>query len=228
MCGSLNVDTQPTFLVDRDYRDWNDQLERSEDTPSTTLSRTINILQARSPEFADLCSMMQSLPDLCRIAAKIPTEKWVDEPRLIQTICSVSHTILSLPRHGELPGLGGEAALFETVRLAAMLFITGLACRLCGETDILMRQIGRLPKLLKSETVDWTGLEELRLWVYVLGARVEEEEGRQWFVPQICKLLKDTDIGFKGMRYALHDIAWVDAALKSETDSLKREIKAAM
>lgn len=228
MCGSLNIDSHPVFLPDRDYRHWNRLTDSSGSSPYMALSRTISILNARSSDFTDLCLMLQRVSDLSIFASGIPYENWVEDAKLVQTICNTSHNILNLPRYGEMPGLGGEGALFEAVRLAAVLFITGIACRLCGETDIVLRQIGRLEALLKSETFDWEGLEELRLWVYFLGARIEEGEGRLWFISQMCEQLRNMGMEAKSLRHVLRGISWVDAAMEDDTDSLKKEIEAAM
>lgn len=228
ICGSLSVDARTHFHIENSEDEVDGESRKPGIPLSLALSRARDILEERSPVFSELCTLLLSLFRLASRASGKPSVEWVDDEKLVKVISQTGHRILNLPRRGQMPGLGNDSALFEAVRLAAILFIIGPLCRLSGEHDIMLSQVGRLPTLLRSEIIDWGGLEELWLWVHVLGARIEEGKDRRWLVSRICQRSKNMEIGLESLNHMLHDIAWVDEALEKETELLKAEILSAM
>lgn len=228
MCGSLNIDSHPHFGLESSQNQFSNPSLQPSDALPIALARCIAVLQHRSPSFTDLCVVLRHLSQLALMVPKIPSKEWMQDTKVVQAITKASYMVLNLPRQGERPEHDNEGALYEIFRLAALLFVIGPVCTLSDEKDIMLGKVGCLPALLRAEIVDWTGLEELELWVLFLGARIEDGEDRDSLVSRICRRLKALGLGVKALDYVLHDIVWVDQALEEDTDLLKREIGKAM
>lgn len=227
MCGSLNMDSSPNFPPVKGV-DANGIENQGETHPlSMILQKNTRELRNRGSRFSKLATLLESFADLAASATAIPSANWVDDEALVDKICTTGHSALSLPRckgpHGLL--LKDEIQ-YEAIRIACLLFVIGLVLRLSGEKDMLLDQVGRLPTLLKSKAINWKGLEELEMWVYVVAARIEEGDDRQWLVARICEKFKARKMSVMALKQTLRDISWAEEAMDEEMSDLEAEVKA--
>lgn len=71
----------------------------------------------------------------------------------------------------------------------------------------------------------WFGLEELELWVLVVGAFVEEGESKKWLASRICNMMHLRSCDWKGVVELLRQICWVDGIWDEELDQLEAEVQ---
>ena len=229
MCGSLNMDSPPNFPPVKGV-DANGMGDRRKNPPlSMILQKNTRELRNRGARFSKLATLLGSVADLAASATDIPSADWVDDEVLVDKICITGHSALSLPRYkGPDELLLKDRIQYEAIRIACLLFVIGLVLRLSGEEDMLLGQVGRLPTLLRNNTIDWNGLGELELWVYVVAARIEEGDDRQWLVASICARLKARKMSVAALKQTLRGISWVDEAMEAETSGLEAELKATL
>ncbi len=196
--------------------------------PSPVLSKIISTLQRHSPDLADICPLLVSLSGLTELAAKNPPSHWYDHTNLTQTLNLAAHDMLTLPRH-EIPEdhknpVTARLATREAIRQASLLFLTAPVNYLAGNSGFNTNHRRRLPKLLGSHALDWSGLEEIELWVLVIGALTEIDEERAWIIGRIDHIMQMSGLNWQGVLHVLWQIAWTDGVSCYEVDRLGAEL----
>ncbi|EMR68546.1 hypothetical protein UCREL1_4456 [Eutypa lata UCREL1] len=183
LVGSLVLDSPPRFpiLVTPGRRVLSSEL-------SLTMARTLIILQHRSPHLSDICPVLKSLADLAQLYSGRGPNHWAEDSSLSEVLSIVVSTALNTKRLG-IPDDPSDAssaglAMREILRLASLLLLSAPVDLFASNGDIAYNLRGRLPLLLRSHTLDWTGLEELELWVLVVDALTEVGEERTWAISQ--------------------------------------------
>lgn len=195
---------------------------------SPVLGQTLCVLRHRSPALWDIWPVLKTISDLTKQASTKPTSNWYQDTDLTQTFGIAVHDLLILPRH-EIPDNQNDLfvaglALRETIRLASLVFLTGAVNHLAGTRDMRTEHGGRLRKLLRFHTLDWSGLQELELWVLVIYALTEAPEDKAWVVSRIGSIMQMNGLSWQGVLDMLSEIAWVDSVLCNEVDMLRGEI----
>ncbi|KIX04526.1 uncharacterized protein Z518_05396 [Rhinocladiella mackenziei CBS 650.93] len=224
LVGSLALDLSPQFPVcDR-------LMPQAHDYPaSPVLARTISVLENRTPILSDICSVLVRLSYLKYLVAGNGPRQQTDKT-LTQTLGLITHNLLSLPRRLILsdPGHPSTAHLVlrEAIRLASLLFLTAPVGRVAGNRDLHAKHRGRLPKLLRSyhDITDWSDLEELEVWVLVVGAWAEVGEDRKWMVRRIKGVMRMKGLDWPGVLGVLRRIALIEGVWNNEVDRIGAEV----
>lgn len=147
-----------------------------------------------------------------------------------QFLISLTHDLLSLPRHDcedeFVPQETSQMAMRESIRIAALIFVSTAICRCSGDELYCARNYrGRAREmLLASGDFDWAGLEELKLWTLVLCAMVEDD--RTWYVEQIKQVMDERKLDtWDEVLCMLRQIAWIDSLTAVETAILASEVE---
>jgi hypothetical protein len=223
LVGSLSLDVPPQFAVSVSILK-----QMQEHATSPVLSRTISALQHCSLTLADICPLLGSLSGLTELAAKKPPSHWYDDTSLTQTLSLAAYDMLNLPRH-EIPEdhnnpSAAGLAMPEAIRQASLLFLTAPVNYLAGNRGLNTNHRHRLPKLLRSNALDWSGLEELELWVLIIGALIEMDEERVWIIGRINRIMQMSGLDWQGVLHVLWQIAWTDSVSSVEMDRLGAEL----
>lgn len=151
-----------------------------------------------------------------KIALTIPYSIWLAHPVLQSNFLVAAHSLLSMPRvavHRVVSSSSpGHAALNELLRLGLLLFMLGIISKVAGNYEWELNYSGRIPNLLRAVEVDWSGLEDLELWVLVLGALHERGHDREWLVARISQRMETLNLDWQGMVQQLKQIVWIDEA----------------
>jgi hypothetical protein len=136
--------------------------------------------------------------------------------------------MLTLPRHEIPEDLNDPSAarliMREAIRLASLLFLTLPVNYLAGNKDVNKNHRGRLLKLLRSHVLDFSGLEELELWVLVIDALIEIDEDRAWIICRITRIMQMSGLDWQGVLQVSWQIAWTDGVSSDEVDRLGAEL----
>ena len=224
MVGSLSLDVLPYLAVSVSTL----RLEQEHAT-SPVLSRSVSTLQHHSTLLVDICPLLVSLSGVTELAATKPPSDWYDHTSLTQTLSHVAHDMLTLPRH-EIPEDHNNPstaglAMREAIRQASLLFLTAPVNYLAGNRGFSTNHRRRLPNLLRSHALDWSGLEELELWVLVIGALIEIDEERAWIIDRINRIMQMSGLDWQGVLHVLRQIAWTDGVSSDEVDRLGAELE---
>lgn len=189
-------------------------------------SETISELQHRSADFVILCTIFEHMSVVVKIASTIPYEKWQSDLEMQSNFLVAAHRLLSMPRFGVHDVVGsssGHVALTEALRLALLLFMLGPISKMAGNHEWEWNYSGRIPSLLKAAEVDWSRLEDLELWVVVLGALHERGDDREWLVARISQRMKGLRLDWRGMIQILRRIVWIDEAFAEAMARLEED-----
>ena len=223
LVGFLSLDILPRFAASVSILK-----QVQEHAASPILSRIISTLQHRSPGLAAICPLLVSLSCLSEVAARKPPSLWYVDTSLTEALSLAAYDVLTLPRH-EIPEDHNNPSrttlvLREAIRQASVLFLTVPVNYLAGNRGISTNHRRRLSKLLRSTVLDWSGLEELELWVLVIGALIERDEERAWIIGRINRIMQMSGLDWQGVLNLLWQIAWNDAVPSIEVDRLETEL----
>lgn len=119
----------------------------------------------------------------------------------------------------EKPG----TVVLEACRLALMLSLAGPR-RWFGQDPVMTTvQVGKLRDLLSNNSHKWPGLEELRLWVIMMGA-MEAQEPIQlgWFECELTRISWEQGITtYDEAEKIMQRIVWVASVHRSKLRNLK-------
>ncbi|KAH8811310.1 hypothetical protein F5884DRAFT_749701 [Xylogone sp. PMI_703] len=195
---------------------------------SPTLNSMITSLYKRSPELSDICQLLIELSLLVELISDKALTQWYNQEDWLRTLGRVLYYILQLPRYETLNFLDtvamGRLEIHEVIRLASIMFLSAPVGCIGGNGDIILTYRGRLPRLLRSQTLDWTSLEELQLWVLIVDALVENEEHRQWILLEIKIIMLRNGFTWERVLHIIREIAWLDNIFSEDLEKLEREL----
>lgn len=223
MVGALTLDSPPLFGFLGNYVNRARKPEVSQ-----VLSQSLGILRAVSPSLEDVCSILESMSLVTKLAAGKPPGRLIGDNEVGHTLGAVAHNLCNLPRHtieGQNARMIVGLSMREALRLASLLFLTAPINHISGRISGHLNHRGRLPKLLRSHSLDWSGLEELELWVLVIGALAELGADREWMVAHIRDIMHVKGLDWKGVSRALSQIAWTDCVSSEDIESLREELE---
>ncbi|KAK7757172.1 hypothetical protein SLS62_000721 [Diatrype stigma] len=128
----------------------------------------------------------------------------------------------------------------EVLRLTSLLLLVGpvdsfacngdLAYNLRGRVPMLLRDLEALQRERPGAGWDWAvaGLEELELWVLVVGALAEVDgaEEKAWAVSRLRRVVRARRLGWDQVLDALRQIAWFEEGVLAEgMEELRMEVE---
>lgn len=201
-----------------------------EPLPQRRASRDLDIvtstLQKRLPDHLNLCTLLESMSEFATAARE--KSQWTNDTISKQKLQFVVSTMLKLPGHDILGIRDDGVALYEVLRLASLLFLSGPSTRLAGNKSgntIVSYHRGRLPMLLRSHKLDWTGLEDLELWVLVIDALAETGQDQEWVLGQINRTMLVRKLSWDDVLRIVARIAWSDGLWARTLDQLRAELE---
>lgn len=193
---------------------------------SHNLGIVTSTLQKRLPDHLNLCSLLESMSEFATTARE--KSRWTNDTISRQRLQYVVSTMLKLPRHDISNIRDDSVALYEVLRLASLLFLSGPSTRLAGNkggNTIVSYHQGRLPMLLRSHRLDWTGLQDLELWVLVIDALAETCQDQEWLLGQINHTMLARRLSWDDVLGAVAGIAWSDGLWARTLDQLGAELE---
>ncbi|KAL6407272.1 hypothetical protein AUP68_10101 [Ilyonectria robusta] len=136
--------------------------------------------------------------------------------------------MLNLPRR-EIPAdqnnpMTPGLAMRETIRLASLLFLTAPVNYLAANMDLYSDHGDGFQKLLASRALDWSGLEDLELWVLVICMLTVNNEDQMGIVSRIHAIMSMNGLDWQGVLQKLRQIAWMDSVFSNEVKGLKTRL----
>lgn len=191
------------------------------------LSETLSALQNRSPDLVSVHTALRYMSEMAEVTSRIPPGRWLSECEVMQIFLLVCHEVLSLPRYYTREQFCDPASnslvMREVIRLASLLFITGPVRVAIGDHEFTLKHLGQLPRLMRMVEMDWTGLEDLELWVLVVGALVERGDDREWMVSRIFHRMESRDLNWDRVAQNLREIAWIDDVFSESLGILRND-----
>lgn len=159
---------------------------------------------------------------------------------LLIPVCMLLHDVLSLPRMTRCVSPNPEAqdatlrmtpvcAAVELVRLSVLALLSTVVTTTSGDNLFRVAHFrSHVRQLLTHcETGVWAGWPELKLWVLIIQASMEEESARSWFVDEIVDAMSYLSLeSWDGLMSCLRQIAWVEKAAMEEMEQLRLDIEA--
>lgn len=223
MVGSMSLDIPPRFPLHGCIMS-----PLHEYPVSPVLAGTLSALQDRCPTLWDICPLLESLSGLTQLASKSSPCNWYKDTNLTQNFGLLVHSMLNLQRH-EIPAdqnnpMAAGLTMRETIRLASLLFLTAPVNYLAANRDLHSYHGDRLQSLLTSKALDWSGLEDLELWVLVISILTVKNEGHMGTVSRINAIMNMNGLDWKGVLQKLRQIAWMDSVFSNEVKILKTRL----
>lgn len=224
MVGSMALDTPPRFPLHVCIAS-----TLHEYPVSPVLARTLFTLQNRCPTLWDICPLLESLSGLAQLASKSLPFSWYKNTALTQNFGLLVHSMLNLPRR-EIPSdrnnpMTPGLTMRETIRLASLLFLTAPVNYLAVNRDLYSDHGDGFQKLLASKALDWSGLEDLELWVLVICMLTLNNEDQMGIVPRIHAIMSMNALDWQGVLQKLRQIAWMDSVFYNEVKRLETRLE---
>lgn len=139
------------------------------------LARVTAILEVHHPILREPIDVLRSLP---RVAVALPVSDLTQEEVLSQILVPPINDALRLSRPNlermqHMPSYA--RVLHEVLRLGVLYWLMLCFSELTGNKGVMKQYSGRMPVILRNASIDWAGLEDLELWLLVLGGLVEKE-----------------------------------------------------
>ncbi|RSL58260.1 hypothetical protein CEP54_007892 [Fusarium duplospermum] len=190
------------------------------------LGNVTSTLRKRLSNHPDICTLLESMSEFATATSE--KSPWTNDPISKQKLQHIVSVMLKLPRYDILSVRDDGIALYEVLRLASLFFLSGPSMRLAGNKDgnvIISYHRGRLPILLRSYKVDWTGLEDLELWVLVIDGLVETGQDQEWVLGQISRTMLMRKLNWDDVLGAVARIAWADGRWTRTVDQLCADLE---
>jgi hypothetical protein len=223
--GSLVMDTKPRFPPPGDLIE-----EIPVSHPTLALQNLISTWNINFPDLIDISQVFLSLANLvAHMNEQVHNPGfWNNEFFLALTAYPVAYELTSLPRYPLLTEQSHEAdgiVMREILRITFILFFGLLKERFEIEPNGIRPNCGKISKLLRFHSVDWSRFLELRLWVLTISALAERGEERQWFLAEISYTM--VSLGLSTWDQALdslRNLVWSDDMVANGVDILRQEI----
>lgn len=190
------------------------------------LGTVASTLRKRLSNHPDICTLLESMSEFATAASE--KSPWTNDPISKHKLQLIVSTMLKLPRYDILNIQNDGVALYEVLRLASLFFLSGPSMNLAGNKDgnmIISYHRGRLPTLLRLYKLDWTGLEDLELWVLVIDGLVETGQDQEWVLGQISRTIHMRKLGWDDVLGAVARIAWADGRWTRTVDQLRADLE---
>ncbi|KAF5543970.1 hypothetical protein FMEXI_6806 [Fusarium mexicanum] len=175
--------------------------------------------------------LLQLLLNLSNLAAGKSELELSEDSALLQELQAVVYTALTLPRYSSSNihqhSLAPCILTYETFRLAVLVYLSGPVTFLAGNRTfnvIIPHLRGRLSRSYREDRLDWTGLEDIELFILVIGAMTEVGQDRQGVVVQLQRLMRVQGLRWNGLVDKFHSMAWVDIVWSAGLERLQVDL----
>ncbi|KAF4970406.1 hypothetical protein FZEAL_10046 [Fusarium zealandicum] len=226
LIGSLSLDRSPYFAFP-----WSTETSTRHTPSSGLLDRSIAHLENIFPGTTDICHMLRSLSSVASMSVGKSRAEWAHDASMNRALQAVIYDILSLPRlalQDEESRPTIDIVIHEVVRFAMLLFLTAPCMFIAswrGVNTIISQHSGRLSKLLRTPGLEWSGLEDIELWVLTVDAMAEGDEDQVWATSRLISRIQERGLDWDGLLDILRQIAWIDDIWPKETGRLQGAIK---
>lgn len=175
--------------------------------------------------------IFQMLVGLSTLAAGKSEAELSQSDRLLETLQATIHTTLSLPRSADL---GASVCpwdlnlqIYETVRVAMLLYLSGPAMFLAGNRRfnlVIPHLRGRLSMLYDENSLTCSVPEYVELFVLVVGAMIEVDDDRSVFVNHLRRVMSARNLAWDDLLRKLWSTAWFDVVWSKDLERLRSDL----
>ena len=213
MTGSLVFDVRPRFKM-------------LMSTPVIPERYQVTEMKEAGDTFSDVRGILSSLPRLAHQIsepAMSPAQGAVD---IANSVLVLAHSILTLPRAAT--GMPQTTAVREIIRVTALAFVSFVLAASSQDTLYSPRhRLGQLRALLLlTKETDWIGMQELKLWVVVIGAMAEDGEDHTWLISLLLEQMRACGLSsWEELHDVLQRFAWSDSLAAHDVGRIETEVK---
>lgn len=195
-----------------------------------------HVISHRYPRILDLIVPLRSLAELAHVAKMphTPESRSAGWCKWTPQFANAAHEILVLPRMRDFQSLtpppeeqDGQEELREAIRVTAISFLLLVARNSAYDDMYDARYLrGRVAGLMPAlQFIDWSGLEDLRLWILVISALDETGEARTYLVDHIRQLSGTLGLtGWNQIIQRVGEVAWMGRGSTSMSTRLEQDV----
>ncbi|CAH0043840.1 unnamed protein product [Clonostachys solani] len=191
----------------------------------SAFKESLDVLQRNDPDSAGITVLLKLLFSLSKLVVVKSELGLSQDPALMETLHAIVYITLTLPRYnehviGEEDPLTPIQATYEAVRLAVILYLSGPVMFVAGNkfsNPVASHLRGKLPKLLKADIIDWTGLEQVELFVLAFGAVTEVGS-------QLNRTMLERGLRWNDLVDNLRSMAWIDIVWSAKLNGLRGDL----
>ncbi|KAH8179046.1 fungal specific transcription factor domain-containing protein [Sarocladium implicatum] len=195
-----------------------------------------HIISHRFPRVLDMLVPLRSLAQLSKVAEmpSTPDSKTAGWCKWIPQFANAAHEVLVLPRLRDFQSLtpppeeqDGQEELREAIRVTTLSFLLLVARNSAYDDMYDARYLrGRVAALMPAlELIDWSGIEDLRLWILVISALDERGQAREYLVDQIRQLTGMLGLtGWDQILQRVGEVAWVSRGATCMSSRLEQDV----
>jgi hypothetical protein len=199
------------------------------------VDQSYHIFSQRFPKALDVLVPLRSLEE-CAYVAKLPTTPIATSTGWCKSVvqfANAAHEVLGLSRMSDFQShtapLEGDSQdeLRETIRVTIISFLLMIARNAAVDDMYDARFIrGRVAGLMPSlELLDWSGLEDLRLWILVVSALDEIGEPRTYLVDQIRRVSGGLGLTtWEEIVQRVSEVAWIGSRFSQMSTRLEQDV----
>jgi hypothetical protein len=229
--GSLIIDTVPRIPLPRAIAASNTRRCAS----PTFVDQSYHIFSQRFPKALDLLVPLRSLEE-CAYVEKLPSTPMAAKAgwrKSVIQFANAAHEVLVLSRLHDFQSYtspldrDGQEELRESIRVTIITFLLMLARNGAADDMYDARFVrGRVAGLMPSiEHIDWSGIEDLRLWILVISALDETGESRMYLVDQIRLVIGSLGLAhWDEVVQRVAEVAWMGSRFSEMSTRLEQDV----
>ena len=175
--------------------------------------------------------LLELLLKLSNLAAGKSELDLSEDSALLAELQAAVYRTLTLPRYNS-PGIHEHSLApciltYEILRIAVLVYLSGPVTFLAGNRTfnvVAPHLRGRLSRMYKECTLDWTGLEHAELFVLVVGALTEVGQDREKFIIDLHHIMKAQGFRWNNLVHRLRSMAWIDIVWSADLDKLQVDL----
>ncbi|CAG9998463.1 unnamed protein product [Clonostachys byssicola] len=223
LVGSMATDQVPYFALDQPGP------TKARHVQDSAFQESLEGLQMNCPKSASITVLLKLLLSLSNSVAGKSELGLSQDLALMETLHAIVYITLTLPRfneraiHDDANPLTPIEAAYEAFRLAAILYLSGPVMFVAGNkfsNPVASHISWKLSNLLKALIIDWTGLEQVELFVLAFGAVTEVGCGRHWMIVQLNHTMMERGLRWNFIMDNLRSMAWVDIVWSAKLNKL--------
>jgi hypothetical protein len=199
------------------------------------VDQSYHIFSQRFPKALDLLVPLRSLEE-CAYVEKLPSTPMATKAgwrKSVVQFANAAHEVLVLSRMGDFQSYtfpldrDSQEELRECVRVSIITFLLMMARNGAVDDMYDARFVrGRVAGLMPSiEHIDWSGIEDLRLWILVISALDETGESRMYLVDQIRLVIGSLGLAhWDEVVQRVAEVAWMGSRFSQMSTRLEQDV----